>query len=72
MENTLPKNRKINSPTTATESCWICGQWGHFKDECLSVRCRFCKMLGHVIAECSTLPEKLREEPNESKVLAKI
>lgn len=38
---------------------------GHFKDECSHMRCRFYKMLGHVIVECPTLPENLNEGSKE-------
>lgn len=37
-----------------------CGERGHNKEECLYVCCRYCKKLGHVIAECLAVPNHLR------------
>lgn len=31
------------------------------------MRCRFCKILEHVIAECPTLPQNLKEGPKEAR-----
>lgn len=61
------KKRKFNSPSNATEHCWIYGKRGHFKDECLYIRCRSCKVLGHVITKCPTLPKKMREETKKTR-----
>lgn len=61
LDSKTPKKRKFSPTNNTNEGCWICGKKGQFKNECPYMRCRFCKMLSHVIAECPTLSEKLRD-----------
>lgn len=36
----------------------MCGKTGHFKDECLFIQCRFCKLLSHRVAKCHVAPKR--------------
>lgn len=56
------KRRRI-SPRGQRElmgPCWSCDSEGHYKDECPFLWCRFCKKLGHKMAECPIIPEGQR------------
>lgn len=64
LESKTPRKRKFSPQHNKNDGCCVCGKKGHFKDECRYLRCRFCKMLGHVIAECPTLPKKLMVNSN--------
>lgn len=63
----MPRKRKFSPLHNGNDGCWVWGKKGHFKDECPYLRCRFCKMLNHVITECPTLPTKLRVNLNETR-----
>lgn len=67
LESKTPKKRKYRSPSNANEGYWVYRKRRLFKHECPYMRCRFCKMISHMIAECPTLPEKLREDPKETR-----
>lgn len=67
LESKMSKKSKFSPLHNGNHGCWICRKNGHFKDECPYLRCRFFKMLGHVIADCPTLPEKLRVNMNETR-----
>lgn len=52
--NSPPGRRNIGSPK---EACWNYGIMGHFKEDCLAIRCHYYKKLDHRIAECPMIPE---------------
>lgn len=66
-ESKTPKKRRFNSPINSNDCCWICEKRGRFKDKWPYMRCRFCKVLGHVIAECPTLHWKEEKEIKETR-----
>lgn len=61
--NTISTKRRrisLRGQREAMGPCWSCDSEGHYKDECPFLRCRYCKILGHKVADCPAIQEGQR------------
>lgn len=52
----LSPSHRING--CPTEACWNCGIRDHYKENCHTIRCHYCKKVDHQIAECPAIPDR--------------
>lgn len=53
------------------EAYWVCGKKGHIKDECLFIRCRFYKVLGHRVGEYTIAPVRKEVQVHKHNTLGR-